>query len=54
MNIQNINFIIKLKNKYKLFNTFYIRFIAAIILLKYLDNYKIYNLKKYILFNLKI
>ena len=49
-----MKFIIRLKNKYKLFNIFYIRFATIIVLLNYLNNQKIYNLKKYILFNLRV
>ena len=43
----------RFKDKYKLFNIFYIRFATTITLLKYLDNYKIYNLKRYILLDLR-
>ena len=52
--MQAFSFLIKLKNKYKSFNTFYIRFAITIAPLGYIDKYKIWDLKKYILVNLRI
>ena len=52
--MQAFSFSIKLKNKYKSFDTFYIRFTAAITPLGYIDKYKIWDLKKYILADLRI
>ena len=42
-------FPIRSKDRNKSFNTFYLRFAAIITLLRYLDNYKIRDLKRYII-----
>ncbi len=51
--MQSSNFLIRFKDKYKSFNSFHIRFAAIITLLGYSDNYKIRDLRKYILSNLR-
>ena len=48
MKFHIINFAIGVKNKKKSFKNFYIRFSVAIVLLDYLDIFKIFNLKRLI------
>ena len=53
VDIQSPNFPIRSKDKHESFNIFHTKFAAIIALLRYSDDYKIRNLRRYISSNLR-